>query len=169
MAKVHELAKEASGYLYRGTREADGIGKILLPKSESEGRPEWFQELCRAAHGDMLPDDWRYEFIGDALSCIEENEDSDEDELSERFREWFDGAYVYTAQQTGWLASRADRHGYCDEAAEELGDCGQFTTTTRIALGMMREAEEVFSAVLAFLTERADELKDEAETAAEGG
>lgn len=155
--KIHNLANEARKALVRGEREAPGIGKVLVHTRGDKLLPseDWITNLCRAAHngGEMLPDDWRYEFIGDALDCIGDRDDcEDDDSLREAFREWVDGAYVYTGEQLAWLASRADRVGYADEAAEELGLSGGIME--RVAVGMMREAEEVFESVLASLRAR---------------
>lgn len=60
--RVRELAAEANSYLWR-----DAGRDILLPADDA---PQWFADLCREAHGGMLPDDWRYEFVRDALSAI---------------------------------------------------------------------------------------------------
>jgi hypothetical protein len=59
---VQELAAEAYTSLQR-----DPGRDILLPV---DGSPEWFTDLCRHAHGSMMPDDWRDEFIQDALGAI---------------------------------------------------------------------------------------------------
>jgi hypothetical protein len=79
---------------------------ILLP---ADGAPEWFTELCHHAHGSMMPDDWRYEFIQDALHALQDGADEDGIDL--------DTLYPYTADRLDWLASHLDRPGYCDEAA----------------------------------------------------
>src|SRR5690606_674839 len=98
--------------------------------------------------------------IADALDLIGEQDDvEDGDDVRERFREWFDGAYVYTAEQLAWLASSGERPGYCAEAAEEYGFSG--TTLERIALGMAYEDEEVFESVLSSLLARLDGALDD--------
>ena len=156
-ATIHGLAGEAFALLKRGDREADGIGRVLVTDSP----PEWMRDLCWAAHqdgsdGGMMPDDWRYEFIGDALNHIEEHGDEqDADDLRDSYREWCDEAYPYTNQRTAWLASHGQRGGYADEAVGEWG--GEYDTTTRIALGMQMEALEVFESVLRSLGELTDE------------
>ncbi len=148
---INELATECLTYLKRSkNRKEPGIGAVLL--ADTDKRPDWFQDMCRAAHGDMMPDDWRYEFIGDALNAISECDSDDQDEIREFWEQSFDGSYVYTYQQTAWLASRADRYGYCDEAAREYGmeNC---ETMQRIALGMLYEGREVFESILSSLIE----------------
>lgn len=156
---INELAAEARGYLKRSKqKDAPGIGKILLP--DTTNRPDWFQELCHDAHGDMMPDDWRYEFIGDALDYILDADTEDEDDLREGFDQDFDGKYIYTHEQTAWLASRNDRAGYADDAVKEYGmeDCD---TMQRIALGMLYEAREVFESVLQSLRTELDNRETE--------
>jgi len=61
--RVQQLAAEANTYLKRDTAR-----DILLP---ADGAPDWFTDLCRHAHGDMMPDDWRYEFLQDALVVVQ--------------------------------------------------------------------------------------------------
>lgn len=83
----------------------------------ANGKPEVVQDLCREAHGDgdsagpMLPDDWRYEFIEEALEAIAEERDGEDAEPS-----------IYNHELLAWLSSHGWRPGYCDEAAREFGD-----------------------------------------------
>lgn len=148
---VETLAAEVNAALVRDKRN-DGKEFIKL----ADGSPEWMTDLCRTAHGDMMPDDWRYEFIEDALSQIENGEEQIKDVGS---------AYPYTTSRTDWLASRVDRFGYCDDAAEEYE--GEGSLMDRICWGMDREMNETFDLVKTFLEERVTELEDEAEGAAE--
>jgi hypothetical protein len=109
---VQSLAAELSAALERRTRESGhepGLDHYVTLK---EGSPAWMTEACHAAHGDMMPDDWRYEFIEDAASALAEAEDPDDAEPFE---------YVYTNQVTGWLHSRVDRYSYVDQAVEDMG------------------------------------------------
>jgi hypothetical protein len=138
------LAAEANKLLVR-----DRTRDILLPADDA---PEWFTGLCHAAHGGMMPDDWRYELIQDALGAIEDGADEDRLDL--------DGLYPYTADRLDWLASHLDRPGYCDEAAEDMGgppgDILAF-----VAWGMDRELREVFGLVRSKLEEFAEGADDE--------
>ncbi len=152
---LQTIADEALTHFTRGEREVDGIGAIFIPKDPANG-PQWITDLCREAHKDgspdgssMLPDDWRYEFISDVLTCLAE-EDDGVARAEERFREWFDGAYIYTNERTAWLASRNDRMGYVDEAKEAFGD---MDLTTSLWAGMFTEAQEVWTSVVDSLTE----------------
>jgi hypothetical protein len=138
--RVARLAAEASKYLVR-----DRARDILLP---ADGAPQWFTDLCHHAHGLMMPDDWRYEFIQDALHALEDGADEDGIDL--------DGLYPYTADRLSWLASNLDRPGYCDEAAADAGgppgDILAF-----VAWGMDRELREVFGLVRSRLEEIAED------------
>jgi len=139
---VATLAAEANKFLYRDS-ETDRV----LKKDDC---PEWVVDLCRTAHGEMFPDDWRYEFIQDALNWLEEDGNDPDD-----FTADLDSLYPYTADRTNWLAS-GHRFIYCDEAMEEYGKPQD--TNTLIAWGMAAELEEVFRLVVNALEARAEEL-----------
>jgi hypothetical protein len=81
--RVRELAREANSYLRR-----DPDRDILLPADDA---PAWFTELCHHAHGSIMADDWRYEFIRDAPGAIEDGAGEDRLDL--------DGLYPYTADR----------------------------------------------------------------------
>jgi hypothetical protein len=144
--RLMRRAKESSTYLRRDTAR-----DILLP---ADGAPQWFTDLCHAAHGSMMPDDWRYEFIQDALSAIEDGSDEDGIDL--------DGLHPYTSDRLGWLASHLDRPGYCDEAAAEAGG-PPADILALVAWGMDRELREVFDLVRSRLEETAEEENEEAD------
>ena len=77
--------------------------------------PEWIMELCQTAHGGMLPDDYRYRFIVQALDALEEAEDVDE------ARDGYEFEHRYY-RLVEWLGSHAGhRLEYCDQWAEEYG------------------------------------------------
>jgi len=142
--RVQRLAAEANRYLKR-----DNARDILLP---ADGAPEWFTELRHHAHGSMMPDDWRYEFIQDALNALEDGADEDRLDL--------DALYPYTADRLGWMPSHLERPGYCDEAAKDAGgppgDILAFA-----AWGMDREICEVFGLVRTKLEEIAEDEDDD--------
>lgn len=133
---VTELAQNANKYLYR-----DG-GKVLC----RDGAPEWVTDLCRKAHGEFMPDDWRYEFTQDALTAFEEELDCPS----------VDDLYPYTADRLRWLSSNLNRPGYCDEAQKEYGLTGGVLEL--IAAGMECELHEVCDLVHSALENRAELL-----------
>lgn len=104
-----------------------------------DGSPEWMTEVCRKAHGEMFPDDWRYQFISDAVDMLAESDDWD-DCRSEIESD------IYTGQLMAWLASRTDRFEYCDQFVEEMGSEGR-DTLERISGGQWMERCEVFELV----------------------
>lgn len=121
-----------------------------------DGSPQWMRDVCLAAHGDMMPDDWRYEFIEAAADAIAECESDDPSEAIDTIE-----VDIYTSDLTRWLASRTDRYGYCDEFMEEFG--GDFKdTVSLIAGGQEWERREVFNLVLDALRDLASD-DDESE------
>lgn len=152
-AHVRRAARIAAPLFYT-TNAKDHPDKrqgIILVKDDA---PEWVSDLCHKAHQDgsdsiglgMLPDDWRYVFISEALDAIaESDDDADLDELAYEFADDVD---IYTSKLTEWLGSRADRHGYVDEAREEFGEGSLTGIMGDIARGQYMERREVFGLVL---------------------
>lgn len=138
---VQELAKEALRYFVRKRRE-DGSEYVAVTKD----RPEWVHQMVYAAHndGEILPDDWRYEFVLESLYAIE---DSDPDELDELELE-ADSAPME------WFSSSMRRVAYVDEAIEVFGWTGHVMDA--IGDGQYIEKNEVLRIVLEFLRERAE-------------
>ena len=141
---IEQLAAEMNAQLESKVRD-NGESFACL----KDGRPDWMEEAAHAAHGDMLPDDWRYEFIEDALTQME-NGDTDPDDISQR--------YCRTHQQTGWLHSRNDRHDYCDEVRENYGEWTSGIMAL-IAAGMQAEYEETFRLLYEFLENRVSDIE----------
>ncbi len=132
-AEVLSLARTAASSFEVATRE-DGTEYTR----RKEDAPTWLQELVFEAHGDMLPDDWRYACIAAACEAIADGTDDAHD---------FADPYVdvYTADLYEWLSSNLTRQGYCDDADREYGaDTG---IVERIQVGQYEEAREVFEAV----------------------
>lgn len=138
---VQELAREALRYFIRKRRE-DGSEYVAV----MDYRPEWVLQMVYAAHndGEILPDDWRYEFVLESLYAIA---DSDPDELDELELE-ADSAPME------WFSSSMRRVAYVDEAIEELGRPGHVMDA--IEHGQYIEKNEVLRIVLEFLREIAD-------------
>src|SRR5690606_30515781 len=138
---VQELAREALRYFIRKRRE-DGSEYVAVTKD----RPEWVHQMVYAAHndGEILPDDWRYEFVLESLYAIE---DSDPDELDELELE-------ADSSPLEWFISSMRRVAYVDEAIEELGWTGHVMDA--IEHGQYIEKNEVLRIVLEALREIAD-------------
>jgi hypothetical protein len=146
MNKIQELAKDALSFFYRKKRREDDENEIWVYRSD---RPDWLQNLVHDAHGNMIPDDWRYSFIVEALNAIEEN--TDLDEACESL-----DSDIYTSDLTGWLHSRNDRVGYVTDARDELGR-GEGGLNEDNARGQLMEKYEVLNSVYKFLEELAEE------------
>lgn len=142
---VQDLATLADGFLVRGKRtNGDEFWKF------KDGRPDWCQDMAREAHGDMMPDDWKYEFISDSLSALSECDDEEEarDSLEPS---------VYYSDQLKWFSSHMDRPAYVDTARHEFGDVGGRPVMEMVAQGMAQELDEVFGLVLSFLQNKVEE------------
>lgn len=154
-ATVQALAGEAYAWLETAYRvEGDDDTRYTRCK---DGCPQWVTDLVHAAHGDFLPDDWRYDAIRSCLAAIHDD-DLGEDDATE----WADGNVdVYTGRRFAWLASNLQRQFYCDEAARELGfdSGGSQGVADLVGLGQFAESEEVYWSVLRSLQERRDELE----------
>jgi len=149
-----QLANTYSKYFTASKRDSGEVHIHL-----KEGAPEALTDLVRAAlvaRGSlMMPDDYRYEMVWEALDTIAElDADADENVARDRFAEV--EPPIYTTELTAWLASRADRYVYCDEAAEEYGgDMAGDIMLRLLALGWLAEFREVAESVLTTLMEQA--------------
>jgi hypothetical protein len=104
--------------------------------------------------GDVARGAWRYEFIVEVLDHLEETEDAEDIRLE---------ADIYTSELMRWLGSRADRHGYVDEAIGEYGLDAKDGILALIQIGQIQEKQEVLASVQSFLENRLEELQAEAE------
>ena len=137
---IQDKARAASEWFELATRDDDS--SYVRTK---DGAPEWVTEIVYDAHGDLLPDDWRYEVIRDAFEFIAEADDPDDGE-----GEFADSAVdVYTGARFAWLSSHLSRQGYVDEAADEFGsrEAGH-SIADEIGLGQYMEAREVYGLVM---------------------
>ena len=156
MSTIKQLAEQMSQAFEVRTR--DNGDKFRCLKDDC---PEWMDDVVSDAHGSMLADDWRYEFIENAVDKISEaDDDASDDDLSDL--EYELEADVYTSDLTGWLHSRADRLGWLDQATEESG--GEFDSAFNLlSAGQLLEKREVFGLVLESLRKLAASMEDEAE------
>jgi hypothetical protein len=125
-----------------------------------EGHPQWMQDVIRAAHGDMMPDDQRYEMIRDIVGCVNERDPS-EWEDSDTAHEICDSLVdVYYSGLTAWLASHIDRIGYCDQAAEDMGAVSG-DMNQRLMAGQYTEYQEIYYSVVQSVLALAEDADDE--------
>ena len=151
---VYDAAREAARHFTTGTREDGSVFDRLR-----DDAPQWVQDLVREAHGDMLPDDHRYEMIVGAIHALADADpDADPDEI---VGEWAaDAVPVSPFELLAWLASNANRIGYCDDAIADcdaaIADAGRGSLIKFVMLGWHHEAEETAAIVLRCLRERAE-------------
>lgn len=116
-----------------------------------DGAPGWIGELVYAAHRDMMPADWRYARIADAINAAAEGalglSDPDFDDTNAS--EWADSQVdIYTSDLLDWLASSTGRPAYVDEAVELGMSADDDGIIGQIKLGQFCELEEIASSVL---------------------
>lgn len=121
-----------------------------------ENAPSELLEVVRMAHGDMLPDNYKYEFIVEALEAIADY-DGDEDDIEELADDL--EADCYDSDLLEWLNSHSIRTWYVDKAVEEMGHGGGIMED--IAMGQVEEKREVFFTVLEDLRENLEEDDEE--------
>lgn len=158
---LSSIATEALAlFTNEGTRKSTDTGRTIWTIADHNACPQWVKDLCHAAHtdpdgGDMMPDDWRYEMIVEALDLLADCDD--EDDAQERADEA--EAPVYNAERLRWLASHLWRASYCDDGAKEFGD-ERADTLSRLACGYLYEWRIVFASVLASVKDEAEERND---------
>lgn len=139
--KIRILAGEALAYFeYRNRHDGSGYWAV------EDRAPEWVKNLVWAAHnnGEILPDDFRYLFIVEALEAMAEN--PEEPEIVPD---------VYTSQLLKWLeAYPSYRMGFVDEAVGQFGWNGLFEG---LQAGQLMEKQEVVQLVRAFLEKKIEE------------
>ena len=128
--------QDLASYYYKffTTNERPNGDKIVVLKDDA---PEELKELVRDAHGDMLPDDYKYRFIEDALGNFADYDDPDSaiDEME---------SDVYTSDLTEWLNSSNNRVYYLSDALSEYGVNDGFQA---LSLAQLQEKREVAWAV----------------------
>lgn len=148
---IQAAANEATQWFETATR--DNGERFTRTK---DGAPTWIGEMVYAAHDGLLPDDWRYKCISDAVDWVAETGETDDPgEFAD------DAVDVYTSDRLAWLASSLSRPEYVDEALSEFGQPDDPDIIAAIGLGQYREASEVFEAVRQALEIRADDLASE--------
>ena len=129
---VQKLAKFYETFFF--TKKRDDGEEFWLVKDDA---PEELKELIHEAHEDMFPDDYKYEFILEALSTLSEYEDPDD--AIEGIE-----ADIYTSDLTDWLNSRNDRVYYLTEAQQQYQPEDGFQA---LSLAQYQEKSEVFWSV----------------------
>jgi len=139
MTNIQDKATEALTW-FESARRDENDPESAFTRTK-DGAPEWVTDLVRDAHGEFLPDDWRYDKIRDALEFIAESDDPEDS------AEFADQAVdVYTSDRLAWLSSNLRRASYVDDARENLGATNSIIDD--IGLGQYQEAGEIYGSVL---------------------
>jgi len=143
---IQSLAKQL--YSHTETKIRDSGEEFI---TLSEDAPDWAIDIVRAAHGEFLPDDWRYNFIAESCQTIIEYED-DLDSGRESLQ-----PDVYNGELLKWLSSNLLRPSYVDEAVSEYSvTTKDFSIMQVIAWGQLKEKEEVFTQLFLALEQLAE-------------
>lgn len=126
---IQELAAQYASWFETATR-GDDTDFIRL-KTEDEN----IKQLIRAAHNDMMPDDYKYQFIHEALEAIADSDDIDEISLEPD---------CYNRDLLKWVSSYLTRAYYVDEAVENSAYENFYSA---LMLGQLTEKEEVLYSV----------------------
>jgi hypothetical protein len=145
---ISKCAEEALKWFYwTGTDHPDMRENIWVTKKD---RPDWVINLVCEAHdkGSVLPDDFIYEYVVDALDYLSDadNDPDDYDPESD----------IYNGDLLKWLASSLARADYVDVVRRESGD--DYDLMQLIGLGQAQEKRDVYEAVLTWLQEHEDEI-----------
>ena len=103
---IQELAKEArEHFVLKDRRDGDTFWTV------KQDAPKWVLDLCFRAHddGDLLPDDWRYRFIVEALDALSKCDDPYDAQVA---------ADIYVSDLLTWVSSHRSRMKWVDRAAK---------------------------------------------------
>lgn len=140
----------------------DGSDESIVKLADDA--PDALKDAIREAHGDMLPDDYKYAMCESAIHAI--SEESEGADLSDAGSEFSDAEpSVYNMARLRWVASHLSRANYVDDAASEFGAedrDGTGLLFRLLGLGWMMEAREVFDSMAEAVGVEADTREAEA-------
>jgi len=106
-----------------------------------------YQEFYMYAHGDMLPDDHRYQMIHDILVSIDQYDDE---------YEMIDSIIpCYTSDLMAWISSSNSRYGYVDQWVESYGHGD--SVINDIMGGYGEELHEVYNLIMEWINDHVEE------------
>lgn len=112
----------------------------------ADSRADWMHEVMHAAHGSMLPDNFRYAMVADCLSAL-----IDADSIDDARDTLLDLVPIYNGELTAWLASHGSRIQWVDEAIENDGNLENLLQA--LSAGYFLELSEVFELTVAAIEE----------------
>jgi len=148
MATLQELAKEALSYYKQRIIQRDG--KEVWIWTHTGDAPEWVRKMTMEAHDGMLPDDWKYRFVVEALEAIAYSVEGYEDEAITELE-----ADAYNNELLDWVSSSPIRMKYVDEAVEKI-DEWPGSLAYALGMGQVEEKQQVGWIVLECLRNRSE-------------
>ena len=142
MATVQELARILADSLT--TQERNGK-TITVTKDD---KPEWVVDVIHAAHGNLLPDDWTYEVVGEVAELLADGDDDSDIE-----------ADIYTHDLLQWLAEYPNAADAVDEWYDETGE-PRGALIEQLQQGQYKAKRDIFYAVESALEELATEEEE---------
>lgn len=118
-----------------------------------KGQLEWVKDMVFKAHNDLLPNDYIYSFIVEALDVIAECET-----LKQAEEAPFEGYLepdVYNGRLLAWVSDNLHFAWYVDNAMQEM-DCKDLFTA--LAYGQAECKKEVYFTVLEHLKDKLEEI-----------
>lgn len=119
--------------------------------------PDYISDLCYDVHGGMMPDDYKYQFLAEALEYIDNNIDPLDDNL--------DCIDPYDACEPDcmnhdllrWVSSNLTRMHYCDEVLQDR----QLDQLSDVLMAAQQtERMEVMQTVIDWIESQQGELWD---------
>lgn len=133
----------------------------------AEGSPDWMHDAIRAAHCDMMPDDTRYNMIGECLSKLEDYLDEDAEDFSDLYDRGIDSEIadglvdIYNFDRLQWLSSSLHRAEYVDESREQ-GLIGEDTCLfNQIGIGQYAEYQEILQSLMSSILEQYENQEED--------
>ncbi len=120
--------------------------------------PEWCTDVVLTAHGDMLPDDYRYKWISQGADSLA---DIEPEEWEESIHEIADGLTdVYNGELLNWLSSNLTRAEYINEYVSNAGiDSDNFDFFPLVMAGQYQEITETLQALISEIESLADDVE----------
>lgn len=135
---IQQLAKQYADQFVTKTRANGDTFLCLRDDIKTQANKE-LTNLIYDAHDDFAPDDYKYQFIYEALKSLSEHNDPDDIQLE---------ADVYTADLLKWVSSNLKRIHYCDEAISTFISIESLLSFTNIlGEGQYQEKRDVLASV----------------------
>lgn len=152
--EIEELATHALTFFQTKVRPAQGADPGDRYYTLTNRYPVWLYDLVHTAHENMLPDDYKWQYVSDTLDALSEGQDPEDG--------WTEiEADVYNADLLKWLQSGGERTGFVDEAIREFGFNQESGIMGAIMMGQVQEKQQVWKAVVSGLQERLDAIEAE--------